>query len=412
MVEKIISIIKSKDISDFSLCDETRETAELFFIKKKLDLVREKNTREVRVTIYREFSELDKNYLGNSLIYIYPQMTDDEISAAIDDAYESALYVKNPFYKLPDGCKQELVKMETTLGDSLMDNAISMTKAFYGADHDKDAYINSAEFFATKNKVRIVTSHGCDVSYTKYGIKGEFVAQCIMNDNDVELHRQFAFDDMELDRMVEECSKALLAVKDRVKAIKAPEDLSKYPVIICDDNAGELLNFYLERTNAANISAGYSDYSKDYKVNNDLNITILPDVPYSEEGIKKSEHILIDDGIVKCIHGNVRFSEYLGIPQIGAYTKFKCDNATESLEKMISEPCIMVKCFSDFQMDEMDGYFGGEFRLAYLYDGNETKIITGGTISGNLLEAQGRMIFSTERYANSTYEGPMAIKIC
>ncbi len=71
----------------------------------------------------------------------------------------------------------------------------------------------------------------------------------------------------------------------------------------------------------------------------------------------------------------------------------------------------MVKSFSDFQVDEMDGYFGGEFRLAYLYEGGEKKILTGGTVSGNIFEAQKNLKFSAEKYGDALYEGPAAVRI-
>ena len=54
----------------------------------------------------------------------------------------------------------------------------------------------------------------------------------------------------------------------------------------------------------------------------------------------------------------------------------------------------MIKSFSDFQVDAMDGYFGGEFCLGYLFDGQKETIITGGTVSGNIFEAQKNLEFS------------------
>ena len=67
--------------------------------------------------------------------------------------------------------------------------------------------------------------------------------------------------------------------------------------------------------------------------------------------------------------------------------------------------------FSDFQLDSFSGFFGGEIRLAYLFTDGGVKVLTGGSINGNISEAQGDMTFSLERYADSSYEGPLAVKL-
>jgi len=60
---------------------------------------------------------------------------------------------------------------------------------------------------------------------------------------------------------------------------------------------------------------------------------------------------------------------------------------------MKKEPYLYVVSFSDFSMDSLSGYFGGEIRLAYLFDGEKVTPVTGGSVSGNLLELQKDMAF-------------------
>ena len=67
--------------------------------------------------------------------------------------------------------------------------------------------------------------------------------------------------------------------------------------------------------------------------------------------------------------------------------------------------------FSDFQMDDFSGHFGGEIRLAFLFEGGKMRPVTGGSVNGSILESQGRMVFSRERYRNEEYEGPFAVRI-
>ena len=65
--------------------------------------------------------------------------------------------------------------------------------------------------------------------------------------------------------------------------------------------------------------------------------------------------------------------------------------------------------FSDFQMDTMSGHFGGEIRLAYWFDGKETRIVTGGSVNGSIMDCCGKLRFSLERYSGATYQGPLAV---
>ncbi len=417
MLENVLKKLAENKISAYCIYNEQRESAELFFIKNRLDLSRSKKVEDIKLTVYRDFEKDNEKYRGSSEVYIYPDSTADEIDKLIKEAYFAAAYVQNPYFNLNKGVKEDTVMPTGDLGKhSLMENAAAMAKALYEADNNPDAFINSSEFFANKITVRIVNSEGCDVSYVKYNVEGEFVTQSRANNNDVEFHSQFEYDDLDTKALTAKCIDALNTVKDRAYAKTAPKDLSGIPVILCNNTVGELLSFYTSRANAGSVYAKYSPYTKGYDAQKEavgerLNITLLPDEPYSSQGVKKSEHVLLDKGIVENIHGSVAYLEYLSLPQIGYYNKIKCDNGLTSLEEMKKTPYIMVKNFSDFQMDSFDGHFGGEFRLAYYFDGEKTEILTGGTVSGNLFEAQKNMIFSKEQYKDANYIGPAAVRL-
>lgn len=430
MTERILDILKSEKIEKYSIYQERRESSELFFVRKKLELVRGKDTVDVKLTVYREFDKEGKHCLGSSEVFIYPETDDEQIKELIKSAYASALYADNPYYELPEPEKPVGAGEESTIkscvggsfageqetAGKLSDNAIAMAKALYAPDTDDDSWINSAEIFAKRNTVRIINCNGCDVSYIKESICGEFVVQSRLCGNDVELFRQFEYDGVNADALSEKCRDALRTVKDRAAAVKAPEDVNGYPVILCDETVGEFLGFYLSRCNASYIYPGYSDYKIEKPVCQDvsgdkLSLLIVPDVPYSSEGIKKNVHKLIDEGIVKTFHGGSAYSSYVGIRPIGEYTRIVCENEGADDEKFFAEPYIMVKNFSDFQMDAMDGSFGGEFRLAYLCENGKKTALTGGTVSGNIFDAQKKLIFSKKRYEEASYTGPAMVRI-
>lgn len=109
--------------------------------------------------------------------------------------------------------------------------------------------------------------------------------------------------------------------------------------------------------------------------------------------------------------GQSRFAYYLGVEQVGRYYKLGVDNAGMPYREMLKN-CIEPISFSDFQMDAFSGHFGGEIRLAYLYDENGNRsLVTGGSVNGEIFSCQKDIVFSDERYSAYDYEGPFAMKV-
>ena len=190
--------------------------------------------------------------------------------------------------------------------------------------------------------------------------------------------------------------------------------LAGVPVV--GKNVRTLIDFYMDRSSSGMVYPGYSNYQAGMDVQGEkvqgekLNITLHASNPYSSEGIPMKDLTLLKEGELKAIHGNARFAYYLGVEPTGIYSAVKLDNGTKTLEEMKKEPYLYVVSFSDFSMDSLSGYFGGEIRLAYLFDGEKVTPVTGGSVSGNLLELQKDMAFSTERYKDKDYDGPFAVE--
>ena len=176
------------------------------------------------------------------------------------------------------------------------------------------------------------------------------------------------------------------------------------------------MGFYMGRSSSGMIYPGYSNYKMGMNVQGDevkgekLNLTLHASTPYSTEGIPMKDLELLKEGELKAIPGNARFAYYLGVEPTGNYSAVKLDNGTKTFEEMKQDAYLYVVSFSDFSMDSFSGYFGGEIRLAYLSDGEKVTPVTGGSVSGNLLELQKDMTFSTERYKDKDYDGPFAVE--
>ena len=415
MRDMILQALRELDIPVYDIEITEERSAELFFIKKTLDMRRIKNAVRCAVTVYRDFEADGRKYRGRSLTQIFEGMGPDEVRERLKSAHFAAQFVKNPYYELYAGRKEAPVDMPSTLADRpLEDDAMLMAKALFAADTEKDAFINSAEVFAVRKQVTFLNSSGTDVSYRQYLVKGEFVTQC-KTAQDVEQYFPFEYADLNTEALTEKARKAIAAVRDRAAAQESPR-AGTYDLVLSGDEVRSLMEYYLSRANAALVYAQYSDWEKGKPVQGEdvqgekLNLTLLPKAPYSLEGIPMAARPLIENGELKTLYGALRFCQYLGLEPTGNYERFGLDNGTLPL-KDLQKGCLCPVSFSDFQMDAFTGHFGGEIRLAYLYTDEGVKILTGGSVNGNLSEKQGNLRFSTERYDTMDYTGPFAVRI-
>ncbi len=416
LINDICRALGELNVAEWILSQTDTETAELFFIKHNLDMRRMKKVTKINVTVYRPFEKDGAKMKGSSSVEIVPSQSFVEIKALIEKAYFAASFVANPTYSLPDKVIGELKKSESDIAKvSVGDAAMVMAKAmFAGESKDNKAFINSGEIFAEKSTTRILSACGTDVSYEDCNVNGELVVQC-KEPEDVEMFRSFEYDGLKTDAVTALVKEALSQVEDRAIAKKELPSGS-YDVILSGEQLAELMSFYPERTSGNMVFPGYSTW----KVGDDImgetvtgeriNLIGHAKQPFNSEGIPMEDKPLIEDGKVSLIHSGAQFASYLQQPMTGLYTAVTLNNGTVPFAEM-KKNCLYPVTFSDFQMDAFSGFFGGEIRLAYLFDGENVKIITGGSVSGNISECCGELVFSRERYSGANYEGPFAVKL-
>ncbi|MBR3927558.1 MAG: hypothetical protein IKJ65_00995 [Clostridia bacterium] len=415
MINKILAALKKAGVSVYNIVDTVTESAEIYFIKKQEDMRRMKSIREITVTVYRDFEANDKKMRGMSDVQIAPGMTEEEIAKKISVAYESACYVMNPFFELADPVK-DVVEAKSEIRDLPLEEAARiMADALFTPDTDEEAFINSAEIFVDLQRVHILSSLGSDISFTKERVWGEFVAQCV-RPQDVEMYFDFNYDTLDTYALSKLSLDAITIVSDRAQAKSAPA-AGEYDLILTEKHVNTVLSSYLEKADAAMIFAKYSPYEIGFNAQGEsiqgekLNLMCEPDQPYSMDGVKLIERTILKDGVVSDLVGATRFCRYMGIEPKGHFSKIRVENGTVSLDEMKKKPYLMPVAFSDFQMDAMSGRFGGEIRLAYLFDGESISLVTGGSVNGSLLEKQNQLVFSKETYRSSDYSGPLAVLI-
>lgn len=416
MITKIQQALRASGVEIWSLEQRTVSSAELFFIRRNLDMRRRKQVCKYFVTVFRDFEKDGQAMRGSSTVTFAPSQTEEEITAAIQSAYFAASFVTNPTYPLPEAQVCAPMTMKSDLaGLPVEQSALQMAEALFSAEDGGAAFLNSAEFFAEETTVHLLTSWKTDVCYTKFSINGEFVAQC-KQPQDVEMYHSFSYDTLDRASLRALAADALQQVRDRAVATQALPS-GTYTILLSGEHLNELLSYYFARTSVGVVYSGFSQW----KVGSDtqakpgsgerLNLSLHATVPYSNEGIPMIDRPLLQDGKVAVLHGPARLSSYLGVPATGSYSAIGCGNGTLPFAEMKKEPYLYPVAFSDFQMDPMGGHFGGEIRLAYYFDGKTTQIVTGGSINGSIEDCAGEMRFSLERYDSSRYHGPLAVRL-
>lgn len=416
LTEQVKAVLKQLEIEIYRIEERTQESVECFFVRKKLDLKRRTELKDIEVTVFRPFERDEKKMLGSSSVNLHPGMEEEEMRQVLQDAYGAAALVCNPYYELNRGCREEPVVSESTFaGSSLEENARIMTEALYAPDTSDQVFINSAEVFSRRTVRHIMNSRGVDVCFENYSVSGEYVVQCV-TPQDVETYHDFSYRNRDTEALRRDVEEALSMTAARAQAVKAPK-AGEYAVLLSGKHVRILLDYYLSRSGAAMVYQGYSNYQAGKAVQGGeitgdaLTVVMKARDPYSFEGIPMKDRTLMEEGVIKTLHGDSRFAWYLGMEPTGGYRCLSVPAGSRTLEEMRSAPCLHIVSFSDFQMDAFSGHFGGEIRLAFLWDGEKATPVTGGSVNGSILEAQKHMVFSKECREYEDYQGPYAVRI-
>ena len=417
MTDRIKAALAELSPADWQIVDTVSESAELFFIRKKLDMRRMTDVHEYTVTVFVDRTDADgKPLRGSSNVTLDPGSSDESMRAALSSAVNAAGYALNPAFALADPVQSPVLPDPSDLGAlSVEESAAIMANALFSADTADDAFINSAEVFSVKKTVRIQSSRGTDVGYVASEVEGEFISQCKTERADVETYSEFDYRSLDTASLAAAAASAIARVRDRAEAESGLPG-GVYDVVLSDEQMPALFSFYTDRSSTAMIYPGYSDCKVGEPVGRDgkgerINLTLVPTVPFSKDGIPMVRRRLICDGVLSCLHGPLPFCRYLNVEPTGDYSAVELDNGTLPMSRLTEGKCLHVVAFSDFLVDELTGHFGGEIRLAYLLDNGTVKKITGGSVNGSLLDASGELVFSLERYADASYSGPRAVRI-
>lgn len=116
---------------------------------------------------------------------------------------------------------------------------------------------------------------------------------------------------------------------------------------------------------------------------------------------------MIDKGVFVRPHADPRYASLLKLPEAtGRPGTAQMPPGTVSAAELRGGSCLEIVAFSDVIPDPVSGRFSAEIRLGYEVRDGRRRPVTGGTLSGNILEAFWRARYSKEVGLHDRYAGP------
>ena len=395
-------------------------STELFYVQKKVETNRATDINDISVTIY-----IDKDgKRGSATFTVYPYMEEEEISSLIEENIFAASFTFNTFFDLPSPEAFENKKAEGNLTEIPFRELIGkIGAAIMKANHFENGSLSATEIFLTKTNTRIVNSNGVDVSTTSYGCKIETIPNWVKGEEEVELYKSIEFSSFDADALTKEVEEALLLAKARSEAIKLPH-LDSIPVILENEEAFRFFGSYAMELSYLTKYSHQNHYEvgdkiQDNRIGDIMDMELRPSVEgaisscfVDRDGVVLKPVKIVDGGIAKAMFGPFREGYYLGVKKPTGEVPILCVKEGEtSIKEIEKKPYIRCVRFSDAQFDKDSGFFGGEVRLGFYFDGKKEIPVTGFTIQGNLNKAKNEFIASKERVVLSRYSGPKYVCI-
>lgn len=416
-MKRLVEILNKSNLADYQIVQKETVSHQAFFIKQQLDQHRISSVTHTKLTIYVDSQ--DKSKRGSATKEIYPNETDEEIRKDIESMKFDASLAMNKYYPLVEDQHYFEEKEDFDLVKSL-ENVVKAVQSIEDTETEK---INSYEIFVDEERYHIYNSKDVDVTFNKTSEMVEIVINSLSKEHEVEVYHMIeAGADQTSEAIREEIIEVFKKASDRSKAVPAKK-MSKAHVLISGSDLKEFFDYFRAKINAQMIYGGMSQNKVGDVIQNGEDcdkITLKAvkemnysntNLPYSLEGVKASNFTILDNGKYVNNVGSARFAYYLGLNDVKYASNFTVEPGSKSIEEMKKDPYLEIAQFSSFQVDTVTGDFGGEFRLAYYYDGNSVTPVTAGSVTINMNDVLDHIYLSKESKQYNDCIIPEAIEL-
>lgn len=414
LMEKLLNALRKAPIDDFKINAKHTDSRELYYVLDRLETVRTTETDNVNVTIYVD----EGGQRGSSEFSYYSYMDEEEIAKIIEEKVYAAKFALNPAYEIPAKTDEKPAELHSNFGSlPLTEVAEEVAKTIFEAGKSEGGFLSATEIFIYKTTRRVINSRGVDLSEVSYSGFVEVIPSYGEDDDEVETYNSFCFASLDKEFIRNKIKEAVALTKARFEAV--PLKLDK-PVKVILEGEGVLgtISFFIEDLDyrAEYLRMSRFELGKPMQGDNvegDLvSVDLLTEYPgiagaegFDGDGVILRPATIMKDGVAVSRFGSFRFGRYLGVERpTGNLPIYSIAPGSKSEKEMKSEPYLRCVKYSSFQAERNSGYFGGEVRLGFYFDGEKEIPVTGFSIAGSLLDLSGKLILSKERVAESFAE--------
>ena len=402
MLNTIVSLLKNAGVYGWEVSDIKTQGWEFYFIRHELDQNRAKDVEHIRIKVYQQIE--DGKFVGSASAELPPTATEAEAKKLIDDLAYRATLVKNRAFTLtpPRAAEpmSEPVDLAAIAGEFLA--------AMHSLPETEGEDINSYEIFVSQKIRRFITSTGIDLEERYPDSMIEVVVNARRDGHEIELYRNFTSGSCDAEGLQKELGKAMAYGRDRLRTRPTP-NLGKADVLFSGADACSLYEYFADRCSADMIYRRMSDWQVGKPIAEDIRgdkvtVEALRRLPNSSrnrgfdpEGAPITDTVILRDSVPARILGSRMFSCYMGLEDSFLPSNIQVSGGSRSEEELRRGQYLEVVEFSDFQVDSMTGDIFGEIRLAYWHDGETVTPVSGGSLSGSMLDFVQELYMSREQ---------------
>jgi PmbA protein len=417
----MLDIIKKKlaalGCDAWKLTETVNRGWEFYVIRDRLDQNRATEVKTISVDVFKSIE--NGKFLGSASGEIPPTASEEEIDERLAALLYQAGLVKNPYYTLQDKQVDVPEKREPVDVEQIAENFF---RAIRSVEQTKTEDINSYEIFVSEITRHTLNSNGVEYTCTYPKSTVEMVVNARKDGHEIELYRIYTSGTCDAEKLRSDVADVLRFGRDRLTAVPTPK-LGTGAVVFSTGDAVEIYNYFVFRMNATMKYRRFSDWEIGKPVVENAQgdiisveaVSSLPnssrDYPVDEEGAVIRDRWLIRDGVAENFFGSRQYSQYLGLQDSSNVYNVRFSGGKESAEQIRRGDYLEVVEFSDFHVDPMGGDIAGEIRVGYWHHDGKITVVTGGSVSGNMLEAARTMTFSSETRQFDTHVIPAVTRL-
>ncbi len=402
MLENIVALLKQSGVHAWELNDVQTRGWEFYFIRHALDQHRVKNVEHVHVRVYQLIE--DGQFMGSASAELPITATEAEAEKLIADLAYRATLVKNRPYPLNP--PREGVPMDAPVDVAAI--AEDFIRSMRALPETEGEDINSYEIFVSDKTRRFLNSEGVDFTERYPDSMIEVVVNARKDGHEIELYRNFTSGTCDGEGLKRDLAKAMAYGRDRLRALPTPK-LEKADVLFSGSDACSIYKYFSDRCDAGMIFRRMSDWTPGKPIAEEVRgdkVSVFArrelknssrNRGFDAEGAPIRDAVRLREDVPEEILGGRMFSSYMGLENSFIPSNIEVTGGTADEEELRRGPYLEAVEFSDFQVDSLTGDIFGEIRLAYWHDGETVTPVSGGSVSGSMMDFVKDMRMSREQ---------------